>query len=1187
MGSSSRIRLRRLLVIACWLVVSGSARDAWAGESFVNFESPQVHPLELTPGGGRLLAVNTADDRLEVFDPALAPPAVLVSIPVGLDPVSVRARTATEVWVVNHLSDSVSVIDLPTARVVATLQTADEPADVIFAGSPTRAFVSCARPNLVQVFDPGDLGAAPIDIPLLAEDPRALATDPSGDRVYVAVFESGNDTTVLPTGFRPAGSQPYPPDVLGLPGTPYGGENPPPNAGAAFDPPLNPANPLAPEVSLIVRKDGDGLWRDDTGADWTDWVSGPQAAASGRVPGWDLADHDLAVIDTADHSVDYVRGLMNTNMALATHPVTGRVHVVGTDANNEIRYVPKLQGTFVQVLMATVDGLPGAASTTVADLNPHLTYATPTLPQPQRDLSVGDPRGVAFSADGSTTWITGRGSNNVVVLDELGQRVQATPVEVGEGPTGLVVDDARQQVYVLNHFDGSLSVLDMASRAESARVPFYDPTPDAIRLGRPFLYDTHATSGLGQLACASCHVDARWDALAWDLGDPAGAMLATPTNPLQNFDAANPVLPVTSPAPDFHPMKGPMVTQTLQDIIGHEPFHWRGDQDGLEGFNGAFTALQGDDAQLTSQQMQQMEDFLATIHYPPNPHRPLDNSLPTSLPLPGHLSSGTIAPAGLPMPPGDAVAGMARFRDQPLGACSRCHSLPTGAGTNSRWDGNAYVPVPAGPDGERHQMILSTLQRSTVVPMKVTSLRHVYEKVGFITSESLSLHGFGYLHDGTVDSLQRLVALSLLRDPGIQGNLQAVSDVMAFVLSLTGSELPLVDGTDPVEAPGTPSQDAHAAVGQQETFASTAGGLGQSARLDAFVAQADAGKVALVAKGRQAGEARGYLYLGSGQFQSDRAQERVSRAQLLAGASGGSELTFTVVPLGTGTRIGLDRDEDGAYDRDEWDAGSDPADPADVPGGWQDLASGLAGTNGTPVLSGQGPLLPATTVTLQLTDALASSAAVAVGGFSRADAPLFGGVLVPFPDIMLFGIPIDSAGELIQQRAGSLVGAAIGNLSMTELLGRSRVLEDLSKDATEQLKAEGVRVVDVRINRTELPLKSENTTFEQMREQRRAISREKRAIGQREAREVRARADRQARELLASARADAEVLRGEGDAESARIYAVAYNKDVEFYAFVRSLEAYRKALGDKTTLVVPPDHEFFRYLDLTPTQPGR
>jgi membrane protease subunit HflC len=182
---------------------------------------------------------------------------------------------------------------------------------------------------------------------------------------------------------------------------------------------------------------------------------------------------------------------------------------------------------------------------------------------------------------------------------------------------------------------------------------------------------------------------------------------------------------------------------------------------------------------------------------------------------------------------------------------------------------------------------------------------------------------------------------------------------------------------------------------------------------------------------------------------------------------------------------------------------------------------------------------------------------------------------------------IDSAGELIQQRAGSLVGAAIGNLSMTELLGRSRALESLSRDATEQLKGDGVRVVDVRINRTELPLKSENATFEQMREQRRAISREKRAIGAREAREIRAKADREARELLAAARADSELLRGEGDAQSARIYAAAYNKDAEFYAFVRSLEAYRKALGNNTTFVAPPDHEFFRYLNLTPSQPAR
>jgi membrane protease subunit HflC len=170
------------------------------------------------------------------------------------------------------------------------------------------------------------------------------------------------------------------------------------------------------------------------------------------------------------------------------------------------------------------------------------------------------------------------------------------------------------------------------------------------------------------------------------------------------------------------------------------------------------------------------------------------------------------------------------------------------------------------------------------------------------------------------------------------------------------------------------------------------------------------------------------------------------------------------------------------------------------------------------------------------------------------------------------------ANDRILQRVGSLVGDSIGNLTMAELLSRAEVLESLDAMATAELDASGVRVVDVRISRTELPLKAEEATFDQMREQRRAISREKRAVGEREA-----------RELVATARAEADVLRGEGDAEATKIYGEAYGKDPEFYAFWRSLEAYRKTVGDKTTLVVPPDHEFFRFLDLgrgTPT-PGR
>jgi YVTN family beta-propeller protein len=106
--------------------------------------------------------VNTADDRLEVFSTTGASLVRIASIPVGIDPVSVRARTNGEAWVVNSISDTVSIVNLTTGNVVATLKTEDEPADVVFAGTPSRAFVSCAQTNKVLVFDPANLATAPL-----------------------------------------------------------------------------------------------------------------------------------------------------------------------------------------------------------------------------------------------------------------------------------------------------------------------------------------------------------------------------------------------------------------------------------------------------------------------------------------------------------------------------------------------------------------------------------------------------------------------------------------------------------------------------------------------------------------------------------------------------------------------------------------------------------------------------------------------------------------------------------------------------------------------------------------------------------------------------------------------------------------------------------------------------------------
>lgn len=174
---------------------------------------------------------------------------------------------------------------------------------------------------------------------------------------------------------------------------------------------------------------------------------------------------------------------------------------------------------------------------------------------------------------------------------------------------------------------------------------------------------------------------------------------------------------------------------------------------------------------------------------------------------------------------------------------------------------------------------------------------------------------------------------------------------------------------------------------------------------------------------------------------------------------------------------------------------------------------------------------------------------------------------------------IKDATTVIQRRLQSEVGATVSKMPLEQLLGRARVLSELSEDASATLAAKGVEILDVRINRTELPERAESAAYQQMREQRHAKSRELRARGEREAREIRAKADREARTLLAQARSEAEVIRGEGDAEAAGIYAEAYGRDPEFYAFWRSLQAYRATLGENSTMVLPPDHPFFRFLD--------
>ncbi len=828
-----------------------SAKPSYPDQSFVNFESPHVHPLDITSDGKMLLAVNTPDNRLEVFDTTGPSPVHRASIPVGLEPVSVRVRDSAQAWVANHLSDSVSIVDLVAGVTIRTLHPGDEPTDIAFAGE--YAFVVCSQINQVLRYTLADLAADPRVIPIVGEDPRMAVVSADGKRLFFSIFESGNATTIVPA------------PMVSDPAGPYGGQNPPPNRGGEFAPPINSDLPASPKLALIVRKDKDrNAWLDDNGADWSDFVT------------WDVRDHDLAIVDVDSLAVTYIDALMTTDMALAPIGADGFA-VVGTEAFNQVRFEPNANAHFVQSRIALIapDGTPKF----IGDLNPHLepliSAGTRTIPETERSRSLADPRGIVFHADGQSGYVCGMGSNNVARIAADGSRLGH--LDVGQGPTGMVLDDATGRLFVLNRFDGSISTIDTTRFVETDRTTYFDPTPAEIRGGRPFLYDARKTSGLGTTSCAACHIDGRWDALAWDLGDPAGSMKAF------NQECEVLVGALQVECDDFHPMKGPMTTQTLQGIVAQEPLHWRGDRENLAAFNPAFVGLLGRETTLTENEMAAFEAFVATLVFPPNPYRNPDNTLKTEV-FGGNAQRGFELYTREPI---DSAEGMAA-RDPhnpssgilaslgPLFSCNRCHELPTGS--------------------DRKVTSASSLGREQGT--KVPQLRNMHEKIGLFKDGTPATRGFGYTHTGefpTIDEFLKLPNFDF--GDGAAGD-QKRTDVIAFVLSM--------------------ATDTHAGVGIQATLnGDAANDAVERARLDFLLSLADGGDVGLIAKGRIAGQLRGFRYDGFGIFQSDRAGQTLTTDELITAADLSSPVTWTIVPRGSQARIGIDRDSDGTFDGDE------------------------------------------------------------------------------------------------------------------------------------------------------------------------------------------------------------------------------------------------------------------------------
>lgn len=173
-----------------------------------------------------------------------------------------------------------------------------------------------------------------------------------------------------------------------------------------------------------------------------------------------------------------------------------------------------------------------------------------------------------------------------------------------------------------------------------------------------------------------------------------------------------------------------------------------------------------------------------------------------------------------------------------------------------------------------------------------------------------------------------------------------------------------------------------------------------------------------------------------------------------------------------------------------------------------------------------------------------------------------------------------SANQTLRNTLRSNLRAVVGAAPFRALLSEERM--SLMAETRDRMNAEavnyGVEIVDVRIRRADLPDEIEQRVFDRMRTERQALAREIEARGQAEATRIRSRAEREVTVTIANAERQAQITRGQGDAERNRIFAEAYGRDPEFFAFYRSMLAYEAAMsGDDTRMVLSPDSDFFRY----------
>ncbi|MDA7518238.1 hypothetical protein N8529_00550 [bacterium] len=776
------------------------------------FFARETHPLEISPDGSRLFLVDSPGARLSIFATGAAP-VLIKEIPVGLLPVAVRLRTPDEAWVVNELSDSISVVSLSKGAVVKTIQTGDEPGDVAFSGG--NAYITCARDNRLDIVNLETYEKSG-EIPLSGLFPRSIVKSPDGSRLYVSFLMTSNGTTILPRSVAPPQERPEW---------------------------TNPELPAAPQTGKIVSTDHPGI-------------------------PYQVRDHDLAIIDLAGPTTSYRGGLGTNIFNLAVLP-DGRVLIPNSEARNLITFEPELRGRFTISRLAIVD----ETEFQQLDLNsdPDLTFpeiddlaATTAIAQVMSTLPDSDDQHVWLAAFGSDRLAKLRMSD-LTITQRIDLRSNDPSIERNgqtvRGPRGLAIHPDLPHLYVFNKLSHTLATIDRNTFEIIAETPV-GSAPDlspSLKLGRAFLFDARL-SGNGSVSCASCHIDLERDGMAWDLGNPKGEIFSVPGAFLSLH------------APDIfedrkmHPMKGPMVTQTLLGLVEQTKLHWRGDKPSIQSFNSTFPDLLAGNL-LEESEMDLVTNYLHKLRHHPNPNLQLDRNLPAE------LNGGN---------PSDGIAVYTLFDNH----CSACHLLPSGSSNN--------IDIP------------STV--GSFQPLKDTPFRTTYQRIHFDpTPGGISPSGYGIGSDGSLHQLPigHPYTLHILDDINRPPEVREKEkrDLAAFILSFDS-------GTAP-------------AIGHSETFsAQETGDARKLARLTILEAQSSLGQfseVSIVAHGLINGIPRSFHFDPElNLYHPDMIDEVPARASdLLTRLTHTDVMTFTGVPIGEVTRLSTDRNLNHIPDRSE------------------------------------------------------------------------------------------------------------------------------------------------------------------------------------------------------------------------------------------------------------------------------